>query len=131
MTTEAQDAPGNLGILDQRLALIWIQSNIQKFGGDPMQITLMGHGTSGAANAFIHLSISNTLPNLFSKIIIMSGSIFSPWSFQVNRLVVNPSVAVIKNLACDSTNPTFTLECLRTKSVTDLLKAFENVYKVC
>lgn len=131
LTTESLDAPGNLGLLDQKLALLWIQLNIQKFGGDPMQVTLMGHGTSGATNALIHLAIAKSSENLFSKIIIMSGSVFSPWSFQVNRPAANPSIAIIRNLACHSTNSLFTLECLRTKSVGDLLRAYENIYKVC
>lgn len=32
----------NLGMLDQRLALHWLQSNMKAFGGDPTKITLAG-----------------------------------------------------------------------------------------
>lgn len=130
LSLEIPDAPGNIGLYDQNLALKWIQENIQKFGGNPKQVTLLGHGTSGAVNAIIHL-ISPKATNYFSKLIVMSGTIFSSYSFQVRpRNVESPSTAIVRNLACDSVNALYVLECLRMKSVNDLLKAFEIVYEV-
>lgn len=128
------DAPGNLGLLDQRLAFEWIDENIQRFGGDHRQITLLGHGTSGATNAMLHLT-STKSSNNFIRLILMSGTIYSTYSFQSinynNTNVIDPSMAIVKKLACDSVQMKYTLDCLRQKSVNDLLKAFENVYQVC
>ncbi|XP_037042029.1 acetylcholinesterase isoform X2 [Bradysia coprophila] len=129
LSLETKDAPGNIGLYDQNLALKWIQENIQKFGGDPKQVTLLGHGTSGAANAAIHL-VSPKAANYFSKLVLMSGTIFSSYSFQTRpRNVESPSTVIVRNLACDAPSPSFILECLRQKSVSDLLRAFEIVYE--
>lgn len=130
LTTGHSSAPGNLGLLDQHLALKWVQVNGPKFGGSPDLVTLLGHGTSGATNAMIHLAGLGRLPRYFSRMIIMSGTLFSPWSFQVYRNPASPSLSVIRNLACESTNPKVTLECLQQKSISDLLNAFGNIYKV-
>lgn len=129
------DAPGNLGLLDQRLAFEWIQENIHRFGGDKRKVTLLGHGTSGATNAMLHLTNSKTA-SMLMRMILMSGSVYSTYSFQANNnsrtldQMTDPSMAIVKKLACDSSQNKYTLDCLRQKSVADLLKAFEHVYQV-
>lgn len=54
LSLESPEAPGNLGLWDQNMALRWVQNNIGKFGGDPSHVTLMGHG-SGAASVSMHM----------------------------------------------------------------------------
>ncbi|XP_065216359.1 carboxylic ester hydrolase-like [Planococcus citri] len=69
---------GNFGMKDQSLALRWVKENIEKFGGDPNQVTLMGEST-GAACVHLHM-FSPLSKGLFQRAILQSGSAFSVWS---------------------------------------------------
>ena len=79
---DLKDVPGgeqykdsdNLGILDQIAALEWICENIEQFGGNPKDITLMGDGSGGLSISLLGAcSKANTL---FNKAIILSGNPF-------------------------------------------------------
>lgn len=42
--------------MDQIAALHWVQENIAYFGGDPKNVTLVGHGTGAACVNFLMTS---------------------------------------------------------------------------
>lgn len=70
---QRNDQPGvNFGILDQQFALDWIQRNIEKFGGDPSNVTIAGE-SSGGDSVIAHL-VSPGSAHKFQHAISMSGN---------------------------------------------------------
>lgn len=51
-------SPANYGLMDQIAALHWIKENVAVFGGDPTNVTLMGHGTGAACVHFLLTSLA-------------------------------------------------------------------------
>uniref|UniRef100_A0A8C7Z729 Carboxylic ester hydrolase n=1 Tax=Oryzias sinensis TaxID=183150 RepID=A0A8C7Z729_9TELE len=72
------EAPGNVGLLDQRMALQWVQNNIASFGGDPRQVTIFGESAGGASVGY-HLLSPGSRP-LFTRAILQSGVPNCPWA---------------------------------------------------
>ena len=82
---EKGEVRGSLSYLDQQAALTWIHNNINSFGGDNTNITLMGH-CGGAVAALYHYL--NPLSNkLFHKLMLCAGNvpILSEYDFAKNE----------------------------------------------
>jgi para-nitrobenzyl esterase len=62
----------NAGILDVVTALEWVRDNIEKFGGDPKNVTIMGQ--SGGAGKVSTLMAMPSARGLFHRAIIQSGA---------------------------------------------------------
>ncbi|CAG9108417.1 unnamed protein product [Plutella xylostella] len=52
-------SPANYGLMDQIAALHWLKENAAVFGGDPSNVTLMGHGTGAACVHFLLTSLAS------------------------------------------------------------------------
>ena len=63
---------GMVGMLDLVLALEWVRDNIEQFGGDPTQVTIMGE--SGGAMKVNTLMAMEKAAGLFCRAIAESGS---------------------------------------------------------
>ncbi len=72
ISTEDEVAPGNYGLMDQNLALRWINSYITYFGGDPARVTLFGQ--SAGAYAVHHHVLSPLSAGLIERAILESGT---------------------------------------------------------
>ncbi len=62
---------GNFAMLDIKLALEWVQNNIEAFGGEKQNVTLSGF-SAGARDA-LNCVISPAMKGLFHKVISFSG----------------------------------------------------------
>jgi len=62
---------GNAGIEDLEVALRWVNENIEEFGGDPKNVTIMGQ--SGGGMKVTALGQCKSTEGLFHKAVIMSG----------------------------------------------------------
>ena len=128
-----EDAPGNMAMYDQILAIEWIKNNIQSFGGDPNSLTLFGH-SAGAASISSHL-LSPISRHLVRRVILQSGTVNAPWGFLTAEKSTEIANSFIDSVGCGLSlspinNDTLNImKCLRTTDVEKLLMAQEELFK--
>lgn len=110
MSLGTSDCPGNAGFKDQVLAMKWIRDNIEKFGGDPDSITLIGN-SAGASSVTLHM-ISPMSVGLFHKVIIMSSAVSTINYFEPHQFDIAQYQAKIMN--CSAETPEIVYKCLMT-----------------
>ncbi|CAK1541355.1 unnamed protein product [Leptosia nina] len=113
----------NYGLMDQIAALHWVQQNIALFGGDPTNITLMGHGSGAACINFLMIS-PTVMPGLFHRAILLSGSALSSWAIVDDPVYY--SLKLAKHLNCSipddlGKDHEVIVDCLREASIDELL----------
>lgn len=83
----------NVGMLDVVKALEWIQDNIEKFGGDPANVTIFGEsGGGGKVGTLMCMPAAN---GLFHKAIIQSGTLLNIMTKEKSQAL---GLAVLENL---------------------------------
>ncbi|UYV78930.1 BCHE [Cordylochernes scorpioides] len=127
LVSETEDAPGNMGLYDQLMALRWVHDNIEYFGGDPDKITVFGESAGGISVGA--LLTSKLAENLFKRAIMQSGAPTIPYFVNTKKTVLNYTDKFSEILGCNSeeisiiNSPEKVLECLRGKSADELAKA--------
>ncbi|XP_015346970.1 acetylcholinesterase isoform X1 [Marmota monax] len=119
----SREAPGNVGLLDQRLALQWVQENVAAFGGDPTSVTLFGE-SAGAASVGMHL-LSPPSRSLFHRAVLQSGAPNGPWATVGMGEARRRATLLARLVGCppggSGGNDTELVACLRTRPAQDLV----------
>lgn len=112
----------NAGNLDIIAALKWVHNNIQKFGGDPNNVTVFGQ--SGGGSKIMTLLVMPEAKGLFHKAISMSGAA----GLNVDQASnVEPYANAILNTLNITTD---NVDKLQTLSTDELLKARDQAIKI-
>ncbi|XP_049853089.1 juvenile hormone esterase-like [Schistocerca gregaria] len=121
LSTADAEAPGNMGLKDQALALGWVRDNIAAFGGDPHNVTIFGE-SAGAASVHLHM-LSPASRGLFSRAISQSGSALSPWATVDAQRAREAALALGAAVGCHGNQSAALVDCLRGVPATDLSAA--------
>ena len=84
--------------LFQTLALEWVRDNINAFGGDPEQVTLMGE-SAGANSVALHM-MSPLSCGLFNRAILQSTGATPRWGFVTREEAMRRSMNLAEELNC-------------------------------
>lgn len=119
LSTLTADAPGNVGLFDQRMALKWVRKNIAHFGGNPRKVTIMGRFT-GSMSVSVHLA-TPIKEKLFEKAVMQSGIAVGDYVFDSSPL--NTTRKLAGSLDCLRDTIVDMVTCLQEIPAPELLRA--------
>lgn len=110
---ETEEAPGNMGLYDQALAIKWVKDNAAAFGGDGESLTLFGE-SAGAGSVSVHL-LSPISNHLAKRVIMQSGSVNAPWSYMTAETAKRIGFALVNDVGCGTNVSAIDamIECMR------------------
>ena len=112
----SHDLTGNYGLLDQQLALRWVQDHIASFGGDPTRVLIFGQ-SAGAMSIVCHLA------SPLSKGLFAAAEIRSPVGlhYRTKSESKKHAATLATSLGCLPLGKGI-VPCLRKKSAADIVK---------
>jgi len=108
---DERGSTGNYEMLDQRLALEWVNKNIAMFGGDASRITIGGHSSGGFSVAF-HL-FSPASRGLFHSAINEGTTFDNGWYFAKLDDAVEFYAELGEALGCPRKDAKTQIDCVR------------------
>ncbi|XP_022085552.1 acetylcholinesterase-like [Acanthaster planci] len=102
---------GNMGLLDQRLAMEWVRDNIKAFGGDPARVAIFGESAGGGCVG-LHM-VSPGSGGLYRGAILESGDGAAPWATIPGNKAPSRAFAFGKLVGCERQTSEELLECLQ------------------
>lgn len=111
------EVPGNMGLMDQQLALKWIHDNIEAFGGNHSKVTLFGE-SAGSCSASAHLFAPKSW-DFFTNLILQSGTINMAVCHNSPQQALLYSTQLAQLAGCPS-DKEHVVECLRAASASEL-----------
>jgi carboxylesterase type B len=108
------DMNGNLGVWDSLAAVEWTKKYIDRFGGDPDNITVIGQSAGAAIIAWMLVAKNGTLKLPFDQAWIASPTIAPRKDLERNKPVWN---AILNSTGCEN------IECMRSISPEAMIEA--------
>ncbi|KAF8893681.1 carotenoid ester lipase precursor [Gymnopilus junonius] len=99
---------GNLGLLDQRLALQWINKYIGAFGGNSSKVMLWGESAGSISVAMQLIAYGGNSTDLFHAAFMQSGAVVPVGSLDKGQVYYD---FLVNETGCTNSNDT--LDCLR------------------
>ena len=78
---------GSCALMDQIFALKWVRENIENFGGDPDNITIMGQSAGGKTVS--NMTLSPLADGMYRRVIAMSGANQVIRDLETSRVITN------------------------------------------
>lgn len=124
LDADIPEAPGNMGLFDQSLALHWVQENIFYLGGDPSKVTIAGE-SAGSMSVHNHI-LSPVSRGLFHRAFMMSGTMYTIDFIDTTHESVIKGNSVARAVGCATelkdlaNSASDVLSCLRSKTAEEL-----------
>jgi carboxylesterase type B len=113
----------NLGFLDQRAALQWVQHNIWAFGGNPEKVTIFGESAGAESVDALVTSFPHNPP--FRAAILESGTVALANNLALGLNATASWLSLVSALNCSQQSFSSDLACVRAAEATTIQNIIE------